>query len=223
MYIRYAELRRWKTEILSFHDTGVGGYKEVIFQVRGKGAYSRLKYESGVHRVQRVPLTEAQGRIHTSTATVAVLPEVEEFEIEIDPADLQTDVYGSSGPGGQHMQKNATAVRLTHKPTGLVVSCESERSQSQNKERAMSVLRARLYEMEEERRHAERGEERRLQVGTAERSEKIRTYNYPQNRVTDHRIGLSIYRLESIMNGDIDEFIDELATTDQAERLQAVA
>jgi len=173
--------------------------------------------------VQRVPMTEAQGRIHTSTATVAVLPEVEEFEIEIDPADIQTDVYGSSGPGGQHMQKNATAVRLTHKPTGLVVSCESERSQTQNKERAMSVLRARLYEMEEERRQAERGEARRLQVGTAERSEKIRTYNYPQNRVTDHRIGLSIYRLESIMNGDIDEFIDELATTEQAERLQAVA
>jgi len=223
MYIRYAELRKWKTEILSFHDTGVGGYKEVVFQVRGKGAYSRLKYESGVHRVQRVPMTEAQGRIHTSTATVAVLPEVKEVEIEIDPADLQIDVYGSSGPGGQHMQKNATAVRLTHKPTGTVVSCESERSQSQNKERAMSVLRARLYEMEEERRQAERGEERRLQVGTAERSEKIRTYNYPQNRVTDHRIGLSIYRLESIMNGDIDEFIDELATTDQAERLQAVA
>ena len=223
MYARYAELRKWKTEILSFHDTGVGGYKEVIFQVRGKGAYSRLKYESGVHRVQRVPMTEAQGRIHTSTATVAVLPEVEEVEIEIDPADLQIDVYGSSGPGGQHMQKNATAVRLTHKPTGMVVSCESERSQIQNKERAMSVLRARLYEMEEERRQAERGEERRLQVGTAERSEKIRTYNYPQNRVTDHRIGLSIYRLESIMNGDLDEFIDELATTDQAERLQAVA
>ena len=223
MYIRYAELRRWKTEILSFHDTGVGGYKEVIFQVRGKGAYSRLKYESGVHRVQRVPLTEAQGRIHTSTATVAVLPEVEEVEIEIDPADLQIDVYGSSGPGGQHMQKNATAVRITHRPTGIVVACENERSQTQNKERAMAVLRARLYEMEEERRRAERGEERRLQVGTAERSEKIRTYNYPQNRVTDHRIGLSIYRLESIMNGDIDEFIDELATTDQAERLQAVA
>jgi len=223
MYIRYAELRRWKTEILSFHDTGVGGYKEVIFQVRGKGAYSRLKYESGVHRVQRVPLTEAQGRIHTSTATVAVLPEVEAVEIEIDPADLQIDVYGSSGPGGQHMQKNATAVRLTHKPTGMVVSCESERSQSQNKERAMSVLRARLYEMEQERRQTERGEERRLQVGTAERSEKIRTYNYAQNRVTDHRIGLSIYRLESIMNGDLDAFIDELATTDQAERLQAVA
>jgi peptide chain release factor 1 len=223
MYIRYAELHKWKTEILSFHDTGVGGYKEVIFQIRGKGAYSRLKYESGVHRVQRVPMTEAQGRIHTSTATVAVLPEVEAVEIEIDPADLEIDVYGSSGPGGQHMQKNATAVRLTHKLTGMVVSCESERSQSQNKERAMGVLRARLYEMEEQRRQAERGEARRLQVGTAERSEKIRTYNYPQNRVTDHRIGLSIYRLESIVNGDIDEFIDELATTDQAERLQAVA
>jgi peptide chain release factor 1 len=222
LYSRYAELHRWKTEILSFHDTGVGGYKEVIFQVKGKGAYSRLKYESGVHRVQRVPATEAQGRIHTSTATVAVLPEVEEVEIEIDPGDLQIDVYGSSGPGGQHMQKNATAVRLTHKPTGLVVSCESERSQSQNKERAMSVLRARLYDLEDDRRRAERGEERRLQVGGGERSEKIRTYNYPQSRITDHRIGLSIYRLESVMNGDLDEFIDELATTEQAERLQAV-
>jgi peptide chain release factor 1 len=222
MYTRYAELHNWKTEVLSFHDIGVGGYKEIIFQVRGKGAYSRLKYESGVHRVQRVPATEAQGRIHTSTATVAVLPEVEEVEVEIDPADLEIDVYGSSGPGGQHMQKNATAVRITHRPTGLVVSCESERSQTQNKERAMSVLRARLYEMEEERRMAERGEERRLQVGGAERSEKIRTYNYPQNRVTDHRIGMTVYRLESIVNGDLDEFIDELATTEQAERLQAV-
>jgi len=223
MYCRYAEGRSWKIEILSGHPTGAGGVKEAIVMIQGKGAYSALKYESGTHRVQRVPATEAQGRIHTSTATVAVLPEVEEVEIEIDPGDLQIDVYGSSGPGGQHMQKNATAVRLTHKPTGLVVSCESERSQTQNKERAMSVLRARLYEMEEERRQAERGEARRLQVGTAERSEKIRTYNYPQNRVTDHRIGLSIYRLESIMNGDIDEFIDELATTEQAERLQAVA
>jgi len=222
MYQRYAELHNWKTEMLSFHDTGVGGFKEVIFQVRGKGAYSRLKYESGVHRVQRVPATEAQGRIHTSTATVAVLPEVEEVEIQIDPGDLEIDVYGSSGPGGQHMQKNATAVRITHRPTGMVVSCESERSQTQNKERAMAVLRARLYEMEEERRMAERGEQRRLQVGSGERSEKIRTYNYPQNRVTDHRIGLTIYRLESIVNGDLDEFIDELATTEQAERLQAV-
>jgi peptide chain release factor 1 len=222
MYTRYAEAHGWKTDILSFHDTGVGGFKEVIFQVKGKGAYSRLKYESGVHRVQRVPVTESQGRIHTSTATVAVLPEVDEVEIEIDPADLDVDVYISSGPGGQHMQKNATAVRITHKPTGLVVSCESERSQTQNRERAMAVLRARLYEMEEERRMAERGEERRLQVGSGERSEKIRTYNYPQNRVTDHRIGLTSYRLETIMDGDLDEFIDELATTEQAERLQAI-
>jgi peptide chain release factor 1 len=222
MYTRYAEAQRWKTDILSFHDTGVGGYKEIIFEVKGKAAYSRLKYESGVHRVQRVPATEAQGRIHTSTATVAVLPEIEEVEIEIDPDDLHIDVYGSSGPGGQHMQKNATAVRITHKPSGMVVSCESERSQTQNKQRAMAVLRARLYEAEEERRRAERGEERRLQVGSAERSEKIRTYNYPQNRVTDHRIGLTVYRLESFMNGDLDEFIDELATTDQADRLQAI-
>jgi peptide chain release factor 1 len=222
MYTRYAEAQHWKTDILSFHDTGVGGYKEIIFEVKGKAAYSRLKYESGVHRVQRVPATEAQGRIHTSTATVAVLPEIEEVEIEIDPDDLHIDVYGSSGPGGQHMQKNATAVRITHRPSGMVVSCESERSQTQNKQRAMAVLRARLYEAEEERRRAERGEERRLQVGSAERSEKIRTYNYPQNRVTDHRIGLTVYRLESIMNGDIDEFIDELATTDQADRLQAI-
>jgi peptide chain release factor 1 len=222
MYTRYAEVHRWKTDMLSFHDTGVGGFKEVIFQVKGKGAYSRLKYESGVHRVQRVPATESQGRIHTSTATVAVLPEIDEVEIDIDPSDLDIDVYISSGPGGQHMQKNATAVRITHKPTGMVVSCESERSQTQNRERAMAVLRARLYEIEEERQREERGEERRLQVGSGERSEKIRTYNYPQNRVTDHRIGLTIYRLESIVNGDLDEFIDELATTEQAERLQAI-
>jgi len=222
MYTRYAENHRWKTDILSYHDTGVGGYKEIIFEVKGKAAYSRLKYESGVHRVQRVPATEAQGRIHTSTATVAVLPEIEEVEIEINPDDLHIDVYGSSGPGGQHMQKNATAVRITHRPSGLIVSCENERSQTQNKQRAMAVLRARLYAAEEERRQAERGEERRLQVGSAERSEKIRTYNYPQNRVTDHRIGLTSYRLETFMDGDIDEFIDELATTDQAERLRAI-
>ncbi len=222
MYTRYAEAHHWKTDMLSFHDTGVGGFKEVVFQVKGRGAYSRLKYESGVHRVQRVPVTESQGRIHTSTATVAVLPEIDEVEIQIDPSDLDVDVYISSGPGGQHMQKNATAVRITHKPTGLVVSCESERSQTQNRERAMAVLRARLYEIEEERQMAERGEERRLQVGSGDRSEKIRTYNYPQNRVTDHRIGLTIYRLESIVDGDLDEFIDELATTEQAERLQAI-
>jgi peptide chain release factor 1 len=222
MYTRYAEAHRWKTDMIDFHDTGVGGYKEVVFEIAGKGAYSRLKYESGVHRVQRVPATEAQGRIHTSTATVAVLPEIDDVEIEINPADLDIDVYISSGPGGQHMQKNATAVRITHKPTGVVSSSESERSQTQNRERAMAVLRARLYEMEQERQVEERGEARRLQVGSGERSEKIRTYNYPQNRVTDHRIGLTSYRLETFMNGDLDEFIDELATTDQAERLQAI-
>lgn len=222
MYTRYAEAHRWKTDILSAHGTGVGGFKEVIVEIAGRGAYSRLKYESGVHRVQRVPVTESQGRIHTSTATVAVLPEAGEVEIEIDPGDLDIDVYISSGPGGQHMQKNATAVRITHKPSGMVVSCESERSQTQNRERAMAVLRARLYEEEQRRQREERGEERRLQVGSGDRSEKIRTYNYPQNRVTDHRIGLTSYRLESFVNGDLDEFIDELATTEQAERLQAI-
>jgi peptide chain release factor 1 len=222
MYTRYAESKRWKTDMLSFHDTGVGGFKEVVFEIAGRGAYSRLKYESGVHRVQRVPATESQGRIHTSTATVAVLPEIDDVEIQINPADLEVDVYISSGPGGQHMQKNATAVRITHKPTGTVVACESERSQTQNRERAMAVLRARLYEAEQQRQMAERGEERRLQVGSGERSEKIRTYNYPQNRVTDHRIGLTLYRLDTIMDGDVDEFVDELATTEQAERLQAI-
>jgi peptide chain release factor 1 len=222
MYTRYAETQRWKTGILSAHTTGVGGFKEVIVEIAGKGAYSRLKYESGVHRVQRVPVTESQGRIHTSTATVAVLPEIDDVEIDINPSDLEVDVYISSGPGGQHMQKNATAVRITHKPSGMIVSCESERSQTQNRERAMAVLRARLYEAERQRQMEERGEERRLQVGSGERSEKIRTYNYPQNRLTDHRIGLTLYRLESIVNGDLDEIIDELATTDQAEQLQAI-
>ena len=222
MYTRYAEAQRWKTEILSSNSTGVGGFKEVIFQIRGKGAYSRLKYESGVHRVQRVPITESQGRIHTSTATVAVLPEIDDVEIEINPADLDITAYISSGPGGQHMQKNATAVRIVHKPTDTVVSCESERSQTQNRERAMAVLRARLYEAERQQQMEERGEERRLQVGSGERSEKIRTYNYPQNRITDHRIGLTLYRLETVVDGDLDEIIDELATTDQAERLQAI-
>jgi peptide chain release factor 1 len=222
MYTRYAENHKWKVDILNANRTGVGGVKEAVYEIKGKGAYSRLKYESGVHRVQRVPATESQGRIHTSTATVAVLPQIDDVEIEINPADLETDVYTSSGPGGQHMQKNATAVRITHKPTGTVVSCESERSQTQNRLRAMAVLRARLYEAEQQRQMAERGEERRLQVGSGERSEKIRTYNYPQNRVTDHRIGLTLYRLDTIVNGDIDEFIDELATTEQAERLQAI-
>jgi peptide chain release factor 1 len=222
MYTRYAETQGWKTEILSSNSTGVGGFKEVVFQIRGKGAYSRLKYESGVHRVQRVPVTESQGRIHTSTATVAVLPEIDDVEIEINPTDLEITAYISSGPGGQHMQKNATAVRIVHLPTDTVVTCESERSQTQNRERAMAVLRARLYEAEQQAQMEERGEERRLQVGSGERSEKIRTYNYPQNRVTDHRIGLTLYRLENIVDGDLDEIIDELATTDQAERLQAI-
>jgi peptide chain release factor 1 len=222
MYTRYAETQGWKTEILSSNSTGVGGFKEVVFQIRGKGAYSRLKYESGVHRVQRVPITESQGRIHTSTATVAVLPEIDDVEIEINPADLDITAYISSGPGGQHMQKNATAVRIVHLPTDTIVTCESERSQTQNRERAMAVLRARLYEAERQAQLEERGEERRLQVGSGERSEKIRTYNYPQNRLTDHRIGLTLYRLETIVDGDLDEIIDELATTDQAERLQAI-
>ena len=222
MYTRFAEAQRWKTEILSANNTGVGGFKEVIFKIAGKGAYSRLKYESGVHRVPRVPATESQGRIHTSTATVAVLPEIDDVEIKINPADLETAVYIASGPGGQHMQKNATAVRIVHKPTNTIVSCESERSQSQNRERAMAVLRARLYEAEQQQQMKERGDTRRLQVGSGERSEKIRTYNYPQNRITDHRIGLTLYRLETIVNGDLDEIIDELATTDQADRLQAI-
>jgi peptide chain release factor 1 len=222
MYTRYAENHGWPTELLSSNMTGVGGFKEVIFGIEGKGTYSRLKYESGVHRVQRVPVTEASGRIHTSTATVAVLPEMDEVEVEIDAGDLEIEVYRSSGPGGQHMQKNATAVRVTHLPTGMVVACESERSQFQNKERAMAILRARLYTIEEQKQLEERGETRRLQVGSGERSEKIRTYNFPQNRVTDHRIGLTSYRLENILDGNLDEFIDELATTEQAEKLRAV-
>lgn len=222
MYTRYAENHGWSTELLSSNTTGIGGFKEVVFSIEGEGAYSRLKYESGVHRVQRVPVTEASGRIHTSTATVAVLPEIDEVEVEIDPGDLEVEVYRSSGPGGQHMQKNATAVRVTHLPTGMVVTCESERSQFQNKERALAILRARLYTLEEQKQLEERGETRRLQVGTGERSEKIRTYNFPQNRVTDHRIGLTSYRLENILNGDLDEFIDELATTEQVEKLRAV-
>jgi len=222
MYTRYAEAQKWKTQLVDSHNTGVGGFKTVTFEIVGKGAYSRLKFESGVHRVQRVPATESQGRIHTSTATVAVLPEINAVEIEINPSDLQTDVYTSSGPGGQHMQKNSTAIRITHQPTGLVVSCESERSQTQNRERAMAVLRARLYEQEQQRQVDERTDKRRLQVGSGQRSEKIRTYNYPQNRLTDHRIGLTLYRLEGIVDGDLDEIIDELATTDQADRLQAI-
>ena len=219
MYTRYAENNGWKTEILSENEIGIGGYKEVIFQLKGYGAYSRLKYESGVHRVQRIPETESSGRIHTSTATVAVLAEVEDVDIDIPDSDLRIDVYKSAGAGGQNVQKNATAIRITHLPTGMVVACQDERSQLQNKLRAMSILRARLYEIEEEKRRSEQEEARRSQVGTGERSEKIRTYNYPQNRVTDHRIGLSSYNLPGVMEGNIDEFIDELSTRDEAERL----
>ena len=225
MYNRYAENHGWSTELLSFNETGIRGFKEVIFGVKGRSGaspYSRLKYESGVHRVQRVPITEASGRIHTSTATVAVLPEVDEVEVEIDPDDLRMDVYGSSGPGGQHMQKSATAVRITHLPTGMVVTCQSQRSQFQNRARAMAILRARLYEIEVQKQHDQLDERRRSQVGTGERAEKIRTYNFPQNRVTDHRIGLTSYRLAEILDGDLDEFIEELATADRAEQLQAV-
>ena len=221
MYTRYAEKQGWKTEIMSSHDIGVGGLKEVVLMIKGHGAFSRLKYESGVHRVQRVPATESQGRIHTSTATVAVLAEMDEVDVKINESDLEIDSYRAGGAGGQHVQKNDTAIRITHRPTGLVVQCQDERSKTQNLMRAMSILRARLYEMELERQMAEQDAARRSQVGTGERSEKIRTYNYPQNRVTDHRINLSSYNLPAVMDGDLDEFIDELATRDQAERLQA--
>ncbi|HSR47750.1 MAG TPA: peptide chain release factor 1 [Anaerolineales bacterium] len=221
MYSRYAENQRWKVESLSTNDTGIGGLKEVVFQVRGRGAYSRLKYESGVHRVQRVPVTESQGRIHTSTATVAVLAEADEIEIEIPEKDVKMDVYRSAGAGGQNVQKNATAVRLTHLPTGIVVQCQDERSQLQNRTRAMSILRARLYDMAIEKQQAEIDSARRSQVGSGERSEKIRTYNFPQTRVTDHRIGLSLHNLHGVLDGNLDVFVDELAAREQAERLQA--
>jgi peptide chain release factor 1 len=222
LYSHYAELHRWNIEVLSSNEIGIGGYKEIIFLVKGRGAYSRLKYESGVHRVQRVPVTESQGRIHTSTATVAVLAEVDEVEINIPDADIRMDVYRSAGAGGQNVQKNATAVRITHIPTGIVVACQDERSQLQNRLRAMSILRARLYEIEEDKRSAEIDANRRSQVGTGERSEKIRTYNYPQSRVTDHRINASTYNLTGFMTGGLlDDFIDELSTRDEADRLSA--
>jgi len=219
MYTRYAEDKRWKTEIVSENMIGVGGYKEVIFEVRGQGAYSKLKYESGVHRVQRVPATESQGRIHTSTATVVVMAEVDDVEVDIPESDIVVEVYRSSGAGGQNVQKNSTAVRLYHKPTGMIVTCQDERSQLQNKLRALSILRARLFEIEEQKRQAELEADRRSQVGSGDRSEKIRTYNYPQNRVTDHRVGYSSYNLPAVMDGEIDQFIDELSAKDESQRL----
>lgn len=219
MYSRYAERKGWKVEVLSLNETGVGGIKEISAMIKGKGAFSKLKYESGVHRVQRVPETESQGRIHTSTATVAVLAEVDDIEIDISPSEIEMDVYKAGGPGGQSVQKNSTAIRLTHKPTGIVVQCQDERSQSQNRARAMSILKARLYEIEEARRREEQDAARRSQVGSGERSEKIRTYNYPQSRVTDHRINYSSHQLPSILDGEIDDFIEELSTEDEAARL----
>jgi peptide chain release factor 1 len=221
MYTRYAERRGWEVELLSSNETGIGGFKEVIFEVRGRGAFSRLKFESGVHRVQRIPVTESSGRIHTSTATVAVLAEADEVEIEIPERDIKMDVYRSAGAGGQNVQKNATAVRLTHLPTGIVVQCQDERSQLQNRTRAMSILRARLYDLAVQAQQAEMDAARRSQVGSGERSEKIRTYNFPQSRVTDHRIGVSLHNLPGVLDGGIDAFIDELAAREQAERLQA--
>ncbi len=219
MYTMYAEAKRWKVEILNSNETQLGGFKEISFMISGEGAYSRLKYESGVHRVQRVPETEAQGRVHTSTVTVAVLPEAEDVEIDINPADLQIDTYRSGGAGGQHVNKTESAIRITHIPTGVVVECQDERSQYKNKDKAMKVLKSRLLEAKREEQNSAVAQERKMQVGTGDRSERIRTYNYPQSRVTDHRIGLTLYRLTDILNGNIDEVIDALVTADRAAKL----
>ena len=221
MYVQYAAARGWKSEVLSANETGIGGYKEIIFEIDGKGVFSRLKYESGVHRVQRVPETETSGRIHTSTATVAVMPEVDEVDVEIKDEDLNLDVYRAGGHGGQGVNTTDSAVRITHLPTGLVVQCQDERSQLQNRARAMSILRARLYDLEYQRQFDAIDEARRKQVGTGERSEKIRTYNFPQNRVTDHRVGMSVYHLESVLGGGLDPFVEALSDQDQAERIAA--
>ena len=220
MYSMYAEGKRWSIDITNINETELGGYKEISFMIEGAGAYSRFKYESGVHRVQRVPDTESQGRIQTSAATVAVLPEAEEVEMDINPADLQIDTYRSGGAGGQHVNKTESAIRITHLPTGVVVECQDERSQHKNRERAMKILRSRLLEAKRAEAEAERADTRRSQVGTGDRSGRIRTYNVPQGRLTDHRIGLTLYRLEQVMNGDLDEIIDALAAADQAEKLQ---
>ena len=221
MYSMYSEARGWKPEVLNLNETGLGGIKEISFNISGDGAYSRFKFESGVHRVQRVPETESGGRIHTSTVTVAVLPEAEEVDIDIDPADLKIDTYCSSGAGGQKVNKTSSAIRITHLPSGMVVECQDERSQYKNKDKAMKVLRSRLLNIEREKQNAEIADERRSQVGTGDRSERIRTYNFPQGRVSDHRIGLTLYKIEQIMNGDLDEIIDALITADTADKLKA--
>ena len=220
MYTMYAERKHWKLEVLNENETGLGGYKEISFMITGKGVYSRLKFESGVHRVQRVPDTESSGRIHTSTATVAMLPVVEDVEIEINPADIKMEVFRSSGAGGQHINKTSSAVRLIHEPSGIVVECQTERSQFQNRDNAMRMLRTKLYEIEKQKQDSEVANARKSQVGSGDRSEKIRTYNYPQGRITDHRIGMSVYQMENFLNGDIDEMIDNLIAADRAERLK---
>ena len=220
MYTMYAERKHWKLEVVNENETGLGGYKEISFMISGKGAFSRLKFESGVHRVQRVPDTESSGRIHTSTATVAVLPEVEDVEIDVNPADIKMEVYRASGAGGQHVNKTSSAVRLIHVPTGIVAECQTERSQVQNREYAMRLLRSRLYEIEKQKRDSEIANERKSQVGSGDRSEKIRTYNYPQGRITDHRIGFNVYQFEDFLNGNLDEMIDNLIAADRAERLK---
>lgn len=222
MYSRYAERQGWKVEIMSTNDQGIGGFKEVIFMIKGKGAYSRLKFESGVHRVQRVPETESGGRIHTSTATVAVLPEAEDIDIEINQNDIRVDVFRSSGNGGQSVNTTDSAVRITHLPTGMVISCQDEKSQLKNKDKAMKILKTRLYDKMITEQNAEIAQERRSQVGSGDRSERIRTYNFPQGRITDHRINLTVYKLENFLDGDIDEMLDSLITTDQAEKLKQV-
>ena len=221
MYSMYAESKNWKIDILSSNPTDIGGYKEVSFSIEGQGAYSRLKFESGVHRVQRVPETESSGRIHTSAVTVAVLPEVEEVEVEINQNDLRIDVFRAGGPGGQCVNTTDSAVRLTHYPTGIVISCQDEKSQLKNKEKALKVLMSRLYDLEQQKQHDEIASERKSQIGRGNRNERIRTYNYPQGRVTDHRIGLTLHRLDSIIDGDLDEIMDALITTEQAEKLKA--
>ncbi|MEE0515663.1 MAG: peptide chain release factor 1 [Emergencia sp.] len=220
MYMRYAERHRWKTELMDINDTGIGGIKEAVVLIKGKGAYSRLKYESGVHRVQRVPETESAGRVHTSAATVAVLPEVDDVEVDLNPNDVRVDVYRASGNGGQCVNTTDSAVRLTHEPTGLVVTCQDEKSQIKNKEKAFKVLKARLYDMMVQEQNKEISEARKSQVGSGDRSERIRTYNFPQGRVSEHRIGLTLYRLNAILDGDLDEIIDALITNDQAEKMK---